>query len=93
MDFLPALCPILLASRADRAVRIFGEMCPQVVLRELPIYEPVDLLPVGRVRDDTELSARLLLPLHYDRQVSSFLRSQVAPLSYLRRCQDPQVRA
>ena len=71
MDFLPALCPIFLASRADRAVRIFGEMCPQVVLGELPLYELVDLLPVGRVRDDTEPSARHL-PLHYDRQVASF---------------------
>ena len=71
MNFLPALCSILLASCANRAVRIFGEMCPQVVLRELPLYKLVDLLPVGRIRDDTEPSAHPL-PLHYDRQVASF---------------------
>ena len=70
MDFLPALCPIFLASRADRAVRIFGEMCPQVVLRELPLYELVDILPVGRVRDGTEPSARRLPHQHDPHWVS-----------------------
>ena len=47
-------------------------MRPQVVLRELPLYELVDLPHVGRVRDDTEPSARR--PHHqHDLHLVSFL--------------------
>ena len=60
MNFLPALCPVFLASCTNRAIWVFGEMRPQVMLRELPLYVLVDFLHVGRVRDATELSARLL---------------------------------
>ena len=59
MNFLSALCPVLLASCANWAVWIFGEMRPQVMLRELPLYVLVDFLHVGGVRDATEPSARL----------------------------------
>ena len=63
MNFLPALCPVSLTLGANRAVWILGEMCPQVVLRALPLYILVDLLHIGAARDATELSARLLPPL------------------------------
>ena len=61
MKFLPALCPIPLTFGANWAIWIFGEMSPQVMLRELPLYVPVDFLHVVRVRDATGPSAR---PLH-----------------------------
>ena len=86
MNFLSALCPVFLASCANWAVRIFGEMRPQVMLRELPLYVLVDFLHVGRVRDATEPSARLLH--RHDLHSPSFLGAQVVLLIYLRRCQD-----
>ena len=61
MNFLPALCPVSFTLRANRAVWIFGEMCPQVVLSALPLNKLVDLLHVGAARDATELFVLLLL--------------------------------
>ena len=91
MNFLPALCPAFLASCANRAIWIFGEMCPQVMLRELPLYVLVDFLHVGRVRDATELSARLLhRPRH--RYPNSQLIQEVL-LIHLRRCQPDPIAA
>ncbi len=50
MNFLPALCPVPFALGANWAVWIFGEMCPQVMLIELPLNMLVDSLPVGGAR-------------------------------------------
>ena len=60
MNFLPALCPVSLTLGANRAVWIFGEMCPQVALKALPLDILVDLLHVGAARDATDLLARPL---------------------------------
>ena len=57
MNFLPALCPVPFALGANWAVWIFGEMCPQVMLIELPLNMLVDFLHVGGARDATEPSA------------------------------------
>ena len=69
MNCLPTLCPDSFTLTANSAVRVFGEIGPQVVLAALPLYKPVDVLHVGAARDDTELSARPLqlargLPQH-----------------------------
>ena len=84
MNFLPALCPVFLASCANRAIWVFGEMRPQVMLRELPLYVLVDFLHVGRVRDATELSARLLHRPGLRYPNSQLIREVL--LIYLRRC-------
>ena len=57
MKFLPALCPVPFALGANWAVWIFGEMRPQVMLRELPLNMLVDSFHVGAARDATEPSA------------------------------------
>ena len=57
MKFLPALCPVPFALGANWAVWIFGEMRPQVMFIELPLYMLVDSFHVGAARDATELSA------------------------------------
>ena len=46
MNLLPTLCPVSFTLVADRAVRIFGEMGPQVVLTALRLNKPVDFLHV-----------------------------------------------
>ena len=91
MNLLPALCRAFLASCANWAIWIFGDMRPQVMLRELPLYVLVDFLHVGRVRDATELSARLLRRpgLRYP---NSQLIQEVL-LIHLRRCQPDPVAA
>ena len=57
MQFWPALCPVPFALGANWAVWIFGELCPQVMLIELPLNMFVDSFHVGAARDATEPSA------------------------------------
>ena len=64
MNLLPAMCPVSLTLGANRAIWIFGDMRPQVMLRELPLNMFVDFLHVGAARDVTEPSAHPLPPPH-----------------------------
>ena len=60
MNSLPTLCPSSLTRSTDFAVRVFGEIGPQIMHILFPLYEAVDLfVQVGAVRDETELSERL----------------------------------
>ena len=80
MNFSPTLCPSSLTRSTDFAVRVFGEMGPQIMQSLLPLNEAVDLLvQVGAVRDETELSARLP-------QLAQGRPQQVVKMSWLSCC-------
>ena len=58
MSLLRTLCPSCLARLADFAIRVVGEMGPQIMHRFLPLNKTVDLLvKILAVRDETEQSA------------------------------------